>query len=808
MGRALLPVVALSIASQPFAQVFGDASNQIPQGSPENASLTAEVDFADVDLDGDWDAAFANGPLADQNRLWINRGGIQGGALGFFVDETAVRFPAVNDTSRDIEFADWDGDGDPDIATSNGSFAQDEASRLWANTGGGFFADETSTRWVGLGGAGSSIDPALVPATGGFVDWCFDTDFADFDADGDLDLFHGTLAVPATPSRIFLNDGAGFFTEFNPAGIQLVGPGIPNGTPAIWAEGVHAQGTLQVDGSEADIAEPLFDVELADVDGDLDLDVLLGSSSLPRLFRSRREENGGTLSFRDVTHAVLPPGWANAGNSYDQELGDLDGDGDLDLYGASWQGFDDRTFVNTGGVFGSATPVPASASDDDEVDFIDYDNDGDLDVYVAGFSGVDRLYQNDNNGGSSFSLSLVGPGASGVSTDSSHDIDVCDVDLDGDYDVMTARDAPNQLLLNRTQIPDTTAPRVPLVEVVPNQIAGPAGVRVRAQVYDNAPDYVTASSDVRIEVTIAGCPHLEVPMRWSGGQVFRGEIPGDLVGWIEYRVRATDRYGNSGVFGGERLRGFPPRHAGELRRRLPGRERSRSEPVPRVGPVRARRHAPPARARPRAIGSPVRRAHVRPPRPALPEARFRHDQRDRHAPVGLSDRRRPAGLRDHRHRLPGRTAARLQGLHPGLRLPWHSGELVLLERGARGRGSALTWKPSRQGPARGLLVGSSRRWRSAARGQLVVAPDSCPSGRAARGSRGFLGRRATTSPDRWSDDQPKEEALARGLVTDPGVATFSSAMNAPEVSIAPRATGGGGAAAVCAVRPSRVESPA
>jgi hypothetical protein len=37
------------------------------------------------------------------------------------------------------------------------------------------------------------------------------------------------------------------------------------------------------------------------------------------------------------------------------------------------------------------------------------------------------------------------------------------------------------------------------------------------------------------------------PMAFSAGQVFRGEIRGDIAGTIQYRVRATDGQGNTGL---------------------------------------------------------------------------------------------------------------------------------------------------------------------------------------------------------------------------------------------------------------------
>ena len=148
------------------AQSFVDNQADIPSGAPSNASASQSVDFADIDLDGDWDVGFADGGDLgnDQNRLWINQGGLQGGTTGVFTDETASRFPALSDGSFDLDFVDLDGDGDPDIFVTNHSEISNQPSRFWMNVGvgSGFFVDETSTRWIGLGDPGSSLWPAQV----------------------------------------------------------------------------------------------------------------------------------------------------------------------------------------------------------------------------------------------------------------------------------------------------------------------------------------------------------------------------------------------------------------------------------------------------------------------------------------------------------------------------------------------------------------------------------------------------------------------------------------------------------------------
>ncbi|MFT4541119.1 MAG: hypothetical protein ACI841_000056 [Planctomycetota bacterium] len=562
-------VVLPSLAS---AQSFVDNTSDIPSGSPSNASNTENVDFADVDLDGDWDAAFADGgdDLDDQNRLWINQGGAQGGSTGVFIDRTSTQFPSVLDQSRDIEFVDFDADGDSDIYVSNTSAITNQTNRWWVNQGGaqagtlGFYQDDTAARWLGLGAAGSSIPPTSLIGSGGFIDWSCDCDFGDLDNDGDLDLVHSSYGGAfggQVPTRIFLNDGAGFFTEFNPSGYQLPGTTIANGSPGLWCDGTHQSNTTNTTGAQCDIASTALDIDLGDIDGDFDLDILHGArQEQPRMFANRLEASAlapsaGGLGFRDVTNISLPAGWSSGNGHYEQEMADLDGDGDLDLYGLNWAagfGFNDVTFRNTGnGIFDNTTTLSGSSADDNEGDFLDYDGDGDLDLYVCNFSGQDKLYRNDWNGtpggGGSFSFTdvtseLPSTGFIGL------DADAADLDGDGDYDLIVGNDnnARNLYLENVTQTPDASAPYLPLIESAADRVPGANPTVVRAHVYDNAPYYVTWYNETWVEVSVDGGALTNYPMISSGGQVFRAEIPGSLQGSIDYRAVSRDEHGNEG----------------------------------------------------------------------------------------------------------------------------------------------------------------------------------------------------------------------------------------------------------------------
>ncbi len=560
--RALLSAVLL--AAPAAAQSYQDTPGQIPQGNPFNNSSTENNDFADVDLDGDDDVVCADGGdcCNDQSRMWINMGGLQGGTIGFFQDQTSTRFPAQLQDSRDVDFVDVDADGDQDLYFSNTSQISQQTNRFWVNMGGaqggtlGFFQDQTQAHWINIGVNNgsttfSSIAPSMALPSGGFIDWSCDCVFGDLDNDGDIDLFHSTYGGSFTgnvPSRIFMKNGSGGFEEFNPSHFQLSGTTIANGNPGIWAEGTHQTATTNTTGAQCDIADSPLGVEIGDLNADYDIDVLHGArDEIPRLFQNRMQENGGTLSFRDVTWAAFAQKAPDDNNNYEQELGDFDNDGDLDLYGLNWPALNDIVARNDGnGNFGTFTQLSGSGADDNEGDFFDYNNDSFLDIYVCNFSGQDKLYQNSGPPNYTFTnvtaSQLPGENSIGLGADAN------DVDMDGDYDLLTANDAgqADRFFKNVGQIADNKAPYLPNLEQAPDRTPSSVPTSIRVQVYDNASWNITQFNTGTLEYQVNGGSVNVVPMKYAGGNMFRGEIDGNLVGVISYQAKSTDEHGNTG----------------------------------------------------------------------------------------------------------------------------------------------------------------------------------------------------------------------------------------------------------------------
>ena len=147
-------------------------------------------------------------------------------------------------------------------------------------------------------------------------------------------------------------------------------------------------------------------VDLGDVDGDGDLDALIGNNNANGPGNQNRLYlNDGSGVFADAT-ASLP---ADLNETLAVALGDVDGDGDLDALIGNGRihgpGEQNRLYLNDGtGVFADATAsLPADLEDTRAVALGDVDGDGDLDALIGnslvfGPGDQNRLYLNDGTG--------------------------------------------------------------------------------------------------------------------------------------------------------------------------------------------------------------------------------------------------------------------------------------------------------------------------------------------------------------------------------------------------------------------------
>ena len=208
----------------------------------------------------------------------------------------------------------------------------------------------------------------------------------------------------------------------------------PNGAPldALFRDGF---GSTVLDFTLANPQPNLVDVwagtfASGDVDGDGDVDLFMSGITPAR--QAKLYLNDGIGNFSELA-SPMPP--SSGGQSI---LKDLDGDGDLDLFfaGNGSAGAFTRVYINNGaGTFAQLTnnalPIITQGAE-----FSDVDNDGDQDIIIS-FGSVADVYL--NNGSAVFS-----PRGSSAFTPVTGVVRFIDVENDGDADVIiSGRDASN-----------------------------------------------------------------------------------------------------------------------------------------------------------------------------------------------------------------------------------------------------------------------------------------------------------------------------------------------------------------------------
>jgi hypothetical protein len=551
LNLALSSAAALLLASEVNAQLADlQPGRNFTAISNFGAQRSENGDFGDADQDGDLDVITGNGgDGANQAaRIYMNSG------VGTFTDETSTRFagfPTMG--TRDIEFMDLDNDGDLDIYVgnkTNGAGSVGEISRFFINNGGlqagsvGFYSDQTATRWGSLASVPAGDQVCGGCNSGAWRDYTCDCDFGDINDDGNIDLFHSSYgpAINGTrSSRIFLNSGSGVFNEMFP-----------------WAN------------AGADINTHTIDLDLADFDGDFDVDVFMSSrNSQARVYMNNLYNPLSASAFNDITQiALINQGATLSGQAnYEAEYADVDGDGDFDVWSKNLNGNLDRLLRNDGSVAGGFKFTPVNSwiandpnVDENEVDFGDYDNDGDLDSFLANFSGTNHLYQSNlaqgGQGGGLYHRTGVGAGQSpnpelpsNFNSGTSLDGEWGDLDGDGDNDIALFNDGNqgNWLFRNVLGVPDTHAPDFYQVTVQGDKANGSPTV-IHAQIRDNCPgEWLTNYFDWDLVYTVNGGSPTTVSLLGQFASQARGVIPAQTDATVAYHVEVTDLAGNTGV---------------------------------------------------------------------------------------------------------------------------------------------------------------------------------------------------------------------------------------------------------------------
>jgi hypothetical protein len=379
---------------------------------------THDISLGDLDNDGDMDAFFANGESEGRqpNSVWVNQGDAHfqdsGQALGNYDTYSVALGDLDNDRDLDALEGGW---GVIYLNYGHGRFTKSVKDIP--------FVDGSYTRFAALG---------------------------DLDSDGDLDTllagccgaFNGDANKPwviLPASAVFFNDSSGRFTQtqtlthqgcpaaalgdldtdgdldvFLACQMLIQHSGVPADLSGMIDENTLAYSGLYTDtnhapnlvyfndgaGNLVDSGQTLGDsasytVALGDLDGDGDLDALVGNLNSAQVWLNQ----GGAQAGARGQFAVHPQP-ITAEYTQKVSLGDVDGDGDLDALLNTWtkRRFGPQLWLNDGAAAFTRSKqnlrIPAMQA----YALGDLDGDGDLDIFAGSFSDGYQVWLNDGKG--------------------------------------------------------------------------------------------------------------------------------------------------------------------------------------------------------------------------------------------------------------------------------------------------------------------------------------------------------------------------------------------------------------------------
>ncbi len=337
---------------------------------------TNQIGLGDFDGDGDLDVVFSNMAL-DNSQILLNDGN------GRF-DDTGQE---LTRGGHGVGIGDLDGDSDLDLFMTcagfdDGEREYDRRSKVYLNDGTGGFTD-----------SGQDLGDSV--PSGNSVD------LFDYDADGDLDAF---VTYYQLPDKVYLNDGEGRFFD----------SGVTMPENVDWAD--------------------------LDSDGDVDMFVRSPGEGFRTLLNDGDGNFSDTWAFEDTTfQRVLA------------HLGDINGDGEVDViitHGRREGSYPTRLFLNDGSGGMELAEQALHPTFAGRIGLGDLDGDGDVDILQTSLGSPHAIWLNDGNG------LFVDSGIRLENRGGVHSPLIRDVNGDGLLDIIVAHYSEggmNEIWFNRVQ---------------------------------------------------------------------------------------------------------------------------------------------------------------------------------------------------------------------------------------------------------------------------------------------------------------------------------------------------------------------
>jgi hypothetical protein len=363
------------------------------------------------------------------------------------VSETNLPIADLDRLSMDAASADFDNDGDLDLLIAN----EHRPNIMLLNDGTGVFRNESANK---------------IPQVNHDSE---DIGIADFDHDGDLDIV--VVSEDDKTNEFYLNNGDGSFVD---AGERIPVSGTSNavlildinvdghddivignnGQNRILINDGHARFTDETNNRLEEVNDVTQSVAAGDMNNDGFIDLVFANEGKNRIVINNGQ---GTFKDESATRMIYR---ATLEESREVDLGDVDGDGDLDIFFGNVAAFvenadkQNRLLVNDGkGFFKDVTQASLPKDQDRSFagTFFDIDKDGDLDIITGNVNGGQfggstpfRVYKNNGKGKFTDGTSTVFPQSA---TGRGFDMEFADFNNDDKIDIYMANRGTTDILL-------------------------------------------------------------------------------------------------------------------------------------------------------------------------------------------------------------------------------------------------------------------------------------------------------------------------------------------------------------------------